>query len=102
MIFLKYELGLNYFMENRGIKKLNVKIESDKIKTSNLDSTKQEIITHLKNLVDVCYHSKKLSHNDLYEVKELIKKLEAERFRSDVNQFKLDLNQFVAENKEQL
>ena len=45
----------------------------------NSDSTKQEIITHVQNLVDVCYNSKKLSHNDLYEVQELIKKLETER-----------------------
>ena len=51
MIFLKYELGLNYFMENvRGIKKLNVKIESDKIKTSNLDSTPNKLLREVERI----------------------------------------------------
>ena len=41
----------------------------------NSDSTKQEIITHLQNLIDVCYDGKKLTWTDLNEVQDLIEKV---------------------------
>ena len=38
----------------------------------------EEILTHLQNLVKVCYHETKLSINDIVEVKYLIEKIEEE------------------------